>query len=717
MLEPRQPEDPTTVGNFHILARLGCGGFGIVFAAHDHDRPDELVAVKVLKPRGEDRGNFAERFSKEIEAIRRVENHQVPAFIGGGISTGVAGSKDSPWLAIELVPGLSLQEVVQRDEPLPEPVVWQIGSGVTTALEAIRDASLVHRDLKPGNVLITPNGLKIIDFGLAHLAELPHSPWSYEWRAGAAQYMPPEVLRSGLYAGKTAGDIFTLGGTVLYAATGHPPFHPAAAKTLPPRSALEQPDLSGLPPGLVPVVRRCLEYDPAKRPTLNWLAREFGWRTHGGQPFADVLPRGVLNLLEVFRRELAKTLDSCRTGHDRQDHHRNAMTLDAQDTVTWEAPSQNPPTKEYTRDDPVATELALVPTITEQAHGPRPHVIRPLLLHEDSPWDTWDDSWRSVRWACQFGTWIQAPVTITGRVAIAADLDGTVGGLDALDGSQLWAFGVGAAVRSAAVTLSCRTPEVCLGDADGVVHAIELWSGRRRTLLRAGDAIQGPLAVDGNTVYAVSADGRLYAIDADQAVSTVLFSTRDLAMCAPAVLTDLIFAATTQGEVLAIDSLSPSVRWRVRTNGRLCAAPLPVRDRLYVAGTDGLLREVDSLGRVRGTADLGSPVHVRLVHDGDRLYAGTSDGTVRAFRLDRERGPALKSLWESPLGGEVTGLAVAGGQLFAAAGNSVLRLDPARGAHAPMFRMECPVAAAPAASAGLLYVAGLGGTICCVSLS
>jgi len=91
MLGQRQPRDPETVGNFHILGRLGRGGFGTVFAAHGHDQPDELVAVKVLRPPSEDTHHFAVRFTREIEGIKRVESPYVPAFIGGGIGA-IGGS-------------------------------------------------------------------------------------------------------------------------------------------------------------------------------------------------------------------------------------------------------------------------------------------------------------------------------------------------------------------------------------------------------------------------------------------------------------------------------------------------------------------------------------------------------------------------------------------------------------------------------------------------
>jgi serine/threonine protein kinase/outer membrane protein assembly factor BamB len=714
MLSERRPsEDPETVGNFHILGRLGAGGFGTVFAAHDHDRPDELVAVKVLKP-PEDARNFAGRFTREIEAIMRVESRYVPAFIGAGTGARLGDRKGLPWLAIELVPGLSLQEVVKTSGPLAEPAVWEVGSGIRAGLAAIDHASLVHRDLKPGNVLITSDVPKIIDFGLVHLTDLPHSQWSREWRVGTWQYTPPEMLLGAVQDGKTAGDIFMLGGTLLYAATGHPPFYATSA-----RSGREQPDLSGLPDGLISVVGRCLQDDQENRPTLDWLALQFGRRARGDQALAGVLPSHVLRLLDIFRRELDDALKSCASPAAWSDPVKPFRDRTDQQTLPADPPTrkdlgQNPPTRPYTRAEALNPDEE-VSTVTEEALRPRSRVIRPVLLDNEDPRDARDESWQSVRWACQFGTWVRAPVTVVGRVAVAVDLNGTIGALDALEGSQLWAFSLGAAAHAAVVPLPGPGLEVGLGDAEGVVHAVGLQTSQRRTLLRADGPIHGPVVVEGDRVYAVSADGRLYTIDAETTAHTVLFSSRDLAPCAPAALAGTIFAVTTQGEVLAIDSVSGEVRWSVTTGGRICASPLPVRDRLYIAGTDGLLLEVDSVGRKRGRADLKAAVHVRLAHDGDRLFAGTSDGTVRAFGVGRQHGHALDQIWESPLGGEVAGLAVAGGQVYAAAGDSVLRLDPARGARTRAFRMECPIAAAPTAAGGLLYVAGLGGTVCCLS--
>ena len=715
MLEPRQEDedDPRTVGSFHILGRLGRGGFGTVFAAHDHGKSAELVAVKVLRPPGDKAGISAERFLKEIEAIRRVQSDHVPRFLEGGVASNIGAGRRSSWFATELTPGLSLEELVKHCGPLTEGAVWRIGAGVIAALQAISAAGLVHRDLKPGNVLLAPDGPKIIDFGLVHLADRPHSQWSQEQVAGTFQYTPPEVLQ-GLHQGALAGDVFMLGGLLLYAATGHPPYAgDAASVVLQLRARNHQVNLSGLPPGdLRTVMAQCLDEAPERRPALAALAAIFAGQTDDSLAFADVLPACALDLLASFGQQLADYLASCPGGGQPDEA---ALTVpDRPAPVRIPQPAL---TREYTQADRRAGEPPRV-TVDQDAHLPFPPVIHRVLPRDNGARDGQDTSWRVVRWACQFGAWIQAPVSIAGRVAIASDLDGTIGGFDALDGVQRWAFGLRAAVRSAAVLLPGRGVEVCLGDTDGGVHAVNVRDGNRRTLLRAGSAIYGPVAVDGNRVYALSADGRLHAIDSRAETSTVLFSARDLAPCPPAVLADMVFLATTQGKVLAVDAVSGAVRWSVSTGGRICAAPLPLRDRLYIAGTDGLLLEVDVLGRVRARASLGAPVHAELAHDGYCLYAGTSDGRVRAFSLQRDQGPELSSLWVTPLGDEIKGLTMAGGQLYAATGDCVLKLDPAtRGAHGPVFRMECPVAAAPAVSAGLVYAVGLGGTVYCVSLS
>jgi outer membrane protein assembly factor BamB len=593
------------------------------------------------------------------------------------------------------------------------------------ALQETTAAGLIHRDLKPSNVLLTRDRPKVIDFGLVHLAELPHSQWSHELRVGTVQYMPPEVLRAGLYQGTVAGDIFMLAGTLVYAATGHPPFQPSPKQRL---ASSAGADLSGLPLSLTPILNRCLSENPAERPGLGTLAAEFARQTPAVRTLADVLSPASLRLLDVFRYELDEALNACareaawdertvsprpRTGRVTNRHPQKDRPVAY--TRPDEPTREYQPTREYSQSGSLVTDNEHV-TVPEGSPRPRQLIIEPIQLDRTGSWET-RNSWQSVRWACQFGAWIQAPVTVASRVAVAVDLDGTIGGLEALDGSQLWAFGLKTAVRSAAVPLPGPRNEVCLGDADGVVHAFELRSGRRRTLLSAGGAIHGPMAVDDGRIYAVSADGRLYVIDPTVPEHRVLYSTRDLATCGPAVQVGLAYVVTTQGEVVAVDTISESVRWTVPTGGRVSAPPLPVHDRLYVAGSDGVVQYVDSRGEVRATADVGAPVHTRLCHDGQHLYVGASDGTVSAFSLDRRRGPGLTPVWQSPLSGEITGLEAVGGHLYASAGDSVLKLDPRSGAHSVAFQMDGPVAAGPAAAPGLLYVAGLGGTVCCVSLS
>ena len=340
-----------------------------------------------------------------------------------------------------------------------------------------------------------------------------------------------------------------LGGTLVYAATGHPPFHSAPGRRLRSRPAAVPPDLSGLPDGLVPIVKRCLAEDPASRPALSALAAEFSKREHSVGQATYCRPR-CCACSRFSARSWTRPVMPARAQAPGPSVRRSPGT-GATINLTrarWMTLGRNRGPGN-TRGMSCWSRTTSPVTVAEKPHRPSRRVIQPVRLDHSSSWDTRDDSWQSVRWACQFGAWIQAPVTVVGRVAVAVDLNGTIGGLDAFDGGQLWAFGLRAAVRSAAVPLPGPAAEVCLGDADGVVHAVELRSGKRRTLLRAGGAIHGPMAVDGSRIYAVSADGG---------------STPSMPRCRPTgccsaraiwphvVLpyrSALIFAVTTQGEV------------------------------------------------------------------------------------------------------------------------------------------------------------------------
>ena len=169
---------------------------------------------------------------------------------------------DPPWLATAYVPGPPLADVVSRHGPLAENAVWRLAAGLADALRAVHGCGLVHRDLKPGNVLLAADGPHVIDFGISRAFEGTQLT-SAGMVVGTPGYMSPEQAE-GQQAGPPS-DVFSLGCVLAYAATGNAPFGGGSAASILYRVVTGEPDLSGIPAGLQQVITACLAKDPAKR--------------------------------------------------------------------------------------------------------------------------------------------------------------------------------------------------------------------------------------------------------------------------------------------------------------------------------------------------------------------------------------------------------------------------------------------------------------------
>ncbi|GIH80965.1 protein kinase domain-containing protein [Planobispora longispora] len=248
-----EERDPRQVGVYRLAGVLGEGGQGTVYLGHDPS--GRRVAVKVLHARMTAQDAVRERFERETDLARRVAAFCTAQVLAAGVSDGRL------YLVSEYVPGPSLQQLVTAEGPRAGGGLERLAIATATALSAIHRTGIVHRDFKPANVIMGPEGPVVIDFGIARALEADTTRSAL---VGSPGYMAPEQL-SGRPA-SPASDIFAWAATMVYAATGHPAFagqHPMAVMGAVLNSG---PDLSGVPEGLLPLLAACLDKDPAARP-------------------------------------------------------------------------------------------------------------------------------------------------------------------------------------------------------------------------------------------------------------------------------------------------------------------------------------------------------------------------------------------------------------------------------------------------------------------
>jgi serine/threonine protein kinase/tetratricopeptide (TPR) repeat protein len=258
--------DLTRIGPYRLIKLLGAGGMGRVYLGKSAG--GRRVAVKVIRPELAADQEFRARFRREVEAARRV-NGLYTAHVVDADATG-----RMPWLATAYIDAPSLDTTVHDQGPLSPAAARALAAALAEGLSKIHAVGLVHRDLKPSNVLLASDGPRIIDFGIARTAEATLLTLSGSFM-GTPGYMSPEQARDGGKVGP-ASDIFSLGALIYYAATGNGPWGFASAEAIVHRILHDRPDIRGLPSDLYMLVNRCMEKDPAKRPTLTAILARFG---------------------------------------------------------------------------------------------------------------------------------------------------------------------------------------------------------------------------------------------------------------------------------------------------------------------------------------------------------------------------------------------------------------------------------------------------------
>ncbi|MEU8705253.1 PQQ-binding-like beta-propeller repeat protein [Streptomyces sp. NPDC048565] len=289
MFFPLTHDDPSRFGGYRPVARLGGGGMGTVYLARAAD--GRTAALKTMHARLAADPAFRSRFRLETDAARIIGP------VHGARVFDADPAADIPWLATEYVLGPGLDDAVSAHGAFPEPTVRALGALLCAALTQLHRSDVVHRDLKPSNIMITVDGPKVIDFGIARADGDDHLT-----RAGAAAgtpaFMSPEQATGQEHT--TAGDVFALAGLLTYAATGRGPFGAGQPADLLYRVRYAEPDLTGVPPALLPVLARALSKVPADRPCAADLA---AWLEPPRGSFSEHLPDAVLT--DIVRRAAA----------------------------------------------------------------------------------------------------------------------------------------------------------------------------------------------------------------------------------------------------------------------------------------------------------------------------------------------------------------------------------------------------------------------------
>src|SRR5258707_10679474 len=244
------------LGPYRLLERLGEGGMGVVYLAADSD--NRKVALKALRPAVAVDPNARRRLAREVETMRRVRSPYVAEVIDADVTC------DPPYIVTRYVSGRTLEEVVGGSGALTGQALARVASGLAQAMAAVHAAGVVHRDLKPGNVMLARGEPVVIDFGIAQVPDSTKLTQTGMFM-GTPGYLAPEVIE-GKQSGP-ASDVHSWGATVAFAATGRPPFGTGGFETIFYRIINGQPDLGGFPSALLSLVAQALARDPARRPT------------------------------------------------------------------------------------------------------------------------------------------------------------------------------------------------------------------------------------------------------------------------------------------------------------------------------------------------------------------------------------------------------------------------------------------------------------------
>jgi outer membrane protein assembly factor BamB len=714
MIEPLLVGDPRSAGEFRLRARLGAGGMGQVFLGYSPG--GRAVAVKICHPDFAADPAFVQRFAMEVAAARAVNGLYTAQVID-------AGPDDSPpWLATSYVPGPSLYEAVNTDGPLPEAAVWRLAAGLAEALRAVHDRGLVHRDLKPTNVLLAADGPRVIDFGVARALD-GTSLTTTGITFGTPSYMSPEQGMGDPLG--PVSDVFSFGCVLCFAATGRVPFGDGDAPAVLYRIVHAEPVLDGVPGSLRGLVTACLAKNPAERPALAQILHACqadtlpGSQGPGYPGAASFWPGPVAALIDRHQAELR---DASAALEPPGEATLGGGAPLAGRLATW----------------PPADRVAAPPPAGRRGQGSGPTVSRRRVLagaggavlaaglaasgwaltHRGRTAGTAgpaDTTASRLAWSRQTGGPVTSGAAIAGGVTYIGSADGYVHAFEAATGRPTRTFPVHGAV-TAAVTIAGQS--LLAGSADHGVYALPITADGPSWRRATGAAVHcQPVAGDGGVVYAGSDDGYVYALHADSGLQIWRHRTGGAVRMAP--LTghepatmpkdSWFYAGSDDGYVYQLSVDSGQQFWRFHTGGAVTSGlTLGVDTGLYAASDDGNLFMVSGDKSQSWRFPAGGAIRGAPAIAGNTIYVASDARKVHAVTT-----LSGDEIWSCPVGGEVrSGLAVSGTALYAGCEDGYLyAIDITRGRTRWRYRTGSPVRSKILVAGGLVYFGSLDGRV------
>ena len=677
MMEPLQPGDPRMAGQFRLRARLGAGGMGRVYLGYSP--AGRAVAVKICHPEFAADPSFVHRFALEVTAARAVNGLYTAQVVDAG------PDDNPPWLATSYVPGPPLLDAVDRYGPLPEPAVWRLAAGLAEALAAVHARGLVHRDLKPTNVLLAADGPRVIDFGVARAldgASLTATGITF----GTPSYMSPEQAQ-GRETGP-ASDVFALGSTLFFAATGGTPFGDGDPPAVLDRVVRAAPALDALPAGLRGLIAACLAKNPAERPDLPAILR--ACQAHAPQPgdpdygSASFWPAQVATLIAAHLSGPDGAAPPREPDGEPTSGARHLAALGRLGTL----PPATPPTG-------------------RSRAGPQPGRLPGGLSRR-----------RALT-----GLGIVSAAGL-GAAGWALTRSGSGKAAASAPSRLLWARDTGGAVSSGA---AIADGVVYIGGADGV-HALEAATGRPvNKTYRTGGPVQGAVTVaaDGATLFAGSDDNQVHAWSIGFQGTPWTHTTGGPVTCKPAVWEGTVYVGSDDHYVYALDAASGTVNWRYKTGGAVRSSPQPsdvtYNDYIYVGSDDGHLYALNTQTAVDTVA---GAVAWRFYTGGAVESGPTTNSSSNSVYVGNNRGYLYEAdglddpQWMFRAGGEILGTPTTDGFTIVYAGStdgSVYAVANHQQLWA--YRTAGAVRSGLALTDGILYVGSDGGFLYAIDVT